>query len=193
MNFSAKILRWIDILFQPLCYYCAWYIAVVLSAHNKPWQATGFASIIAIAQIAQQMFKKNNKNGLLAAFFLALTGIAVDSIYVTTGIINLNANPFSPYFAAPWLMAIWFNFAIIFFSIGHFFDGKPVLLGLLSLIGFPLAYYAGAMMGAIHFNNPIFSMLIVGITWLIVLPEYTWLSKKVFKGLACEWEIKSKN
>jgi hypothetical protein len=94
----------------------------------------------------------------------------LDTIFMHAGIIRFSSNPFSPYFTAPWMIALWISFAILLYSVLSNLLSRYLLMGLLAFAGFPIAYASGVKMGAAFFPNGYLSCVIIGIAWAICLP-----------------------
>jgi hypothetical protein len=169
-------------LFHFLMYYIAWFTGIELAAHGAGLSAFLFIMLISLLQIGWQ-FKICKKTHGLFYFILILTliGSLLDTVFIQIGIIRFSSNLFSPYLTAPWMIAIWISFAILLYSVLNNLLTRYFLMGVLALAGFPIAYAAGAKMGAALFPYGYVSCIIVGVTWGIFLPTclyfYNWIIK----------------
>lgn len=160
-----------DYIFHLTANYFAWFCGILLAARQKCW--TAFFLIIAVSalQILWQLKIRNDSKYLFRiVFLLTLIGPIVDTLFLHFKIVYFNANPFYPYYSSPWMIAIWFNFSILFFSLVRNLFRCYSLIGILSLIAFPLSYFAGAKLGAASFPLGSRYCIVIGIVWAFLLP-----------------------
>lgn len=163
--------HWINYLFHGIAYYIVWFTCMFSAAQNKAWIGIVVGLPIICLQILWQYFiAKNTKNLLQLLAYITLAGVIIDSAIVSSGLVVYSDNIFAPYISPPWIMVIWAQFALIAQALLDRLASRYVLLSMLCLIGFPLAYFAGARIGAATLAHEWFSALLIGIIWAIVLP-----------------------
>lgn len=100
------------------------------------------------------------------ALLLAIAGCALDSVWISLGMIAFNSEAPFPL----WMLALWLMFATVWSqlsSISTLSRGKMVLL---ATLGGPIAYVIGEHLGSITFLMPtylVFSGMLVG--WLVLM------------------------
>ena len=84
-----------------------------------------------------------------------------------------------------WMVALWINLAAtINFSLS-WLKTRYVVASLLGAIAGPLAYSAGAMIGAITINS-IDALIIISIMWAVAMPLLFWISTLITYGKKVE-------
>lgn len=167
-------------LFHFIAYYVAWFSCINLAAHNYAWLSSLVVIVFVILQIYWQYKIQHNTSGLwcligLVVFFSTI----IDSILIYKGIIIYAANPFAPYATSPWMITIWISFTVILYSTLYKLFNNFTLLGLLSFVGFALAYAIGVKMGAAFFPYGYKTSFFIGAIWLILFPFVVFFYKKI--------------
>ena len=158
-------------IFQAVAYYLAWFVSIFCAAHNNNVAAVIAVAVIIVLQVVWQFYRKDTQYLFAFVLGLALIGSGVDTGFVYLRIIHFNANPFVA-IAPPWMMTLWACFAIVAFSLLKKYMRHYVVLGVLSLIAFPLAYYFGAKLGAATLPLGQNKIIYVGIVWAFLFPIY---------------------
>lgn len=160
-----------DYILQITVYYFTWIGGILLAARGKCWASFFLIVGISILQIFWQLkIKKDTKGLFILIILLTVTGTIVDTLFLYFKLLHFSANPFNPYFSPPWMITIWFNFSILLFSLARNLFHRYCLMGLLSLIAFPLSYLAGAKLGAASFSLSEMHSIVIGIVWGFLLP-----------------------
>ncbi|KTD40535.1 DUF2878 domain-containing protein [Legionella parisiensis] len=168
-------------LIHTTAYYVAWFACITLAARGYAW----ISSLIAVACVVLQLYWQHQTGRTLQGLSLLLAVIVsistlIDSILVYKGIVIYAANPFSPYFTSPWMITIWISFTVVLYAtLSNLFD-HLFLLGLLSFVGFTLAFRIGEHLGAAFFpygSNT--TSLFIGIVWAVVLPFCVYCYQKI--------------
>jgi hypothetical protein len=86
------------------------------------------------------------------ALSMALAGTALDTLYNCTGLIQYNGTyPGLSFLAPVWITSLWAGLAVTLDHSLKMLIGRPIWTFLIGAVFGPLAYQAGAKMGAIHF------------------------------------------
>ena len=158
-------------LINSIAYYVAWIIGIKLAANNYPWLSTCIVIIIAMLQIYWRYNANLTTNGLWHLLgSLLLISTLTDTALVYCGFIVYAANPFSPYFTAPWMVSIWINFVIILYIALYRLFNHLIILSILSFLGFFITYNVGKTMGAVFFPYGYTTCFLVSAIWMILLP-----------------------
>lgn len=173
------LLRRLQFPFHYIAYYVAWLLGVSMPAHQEGgWAVVVVLGITAI-QLAWQVWIDKRVHGLLrmVAVFTVI-GSIVDSVVMNMGLIVFRDNPWAPFCSPPWMIALWINFAVVYYAVMHILWGRYLYLGLMSALAFPLVYLAGERLGAVTFPLGDESALIYGALWLVLMPLCDYWSRK---------------
>lgn len=159
-------------LIHTTAYYIAWFACITLAAKGYSWISPLIVVVCVLLQLYWQYRTKRPLEGLwLLSALLVSTGILVDSILVYNGVIIYTANPLSPYFTSPWMMSLWISFTVVLYATLSSLFTHLVLLGLLSWVGFALAFRIGESLGAAYFPyGSTTTCFFIGLIWSILLP-----------------------
>lgn len=161
----------ISYLIQISAYYCVWFSCTWFAAGDKAFIGMLISTILILIQLLWHINHNKNCYGLwLLIAILTLVGPLTDSLFMWCHYIIFMSNSFKPYFAPTWIIAIWFSFAILFCSTMSYLLDHYLLLGILSFLGFSIAYALGAKMGAAILPLGYVTCLWIGLTWSLLLP-----------------------
>ena len=167
-------------LFHSITYYVAWFSCISLAFHGYAWLNSFIVIFCVLLQIYWQYKIQHNTHGLWCLLGLVVfISTLVDSLLIFNGIIIYAANPFAPYVTSPWMITIWISFTVVLFATLNKLFNHLILLGLLSLLGFALAYTIGAKMGAAFFPYGYKTCFFIGAIWMIMLPFVVGCYKKI--------------
>ena len=96
-------------------------------------------------------------------------GFGIDSILQFSGVIIYQSHPW-PWFAPPWIFALWLNFSVVCFAMQDFLLKYHRYMSICAAFGFPIAYLGGIQFGVAQFSAPILGPLILSGIWAIVFP-----------------------
>lgn len=167
----------IHFLFHYICYYAAWVLGVEYVANGKGLLAAGVVLAITAVQIAWQYLVQKRTSGLLLLVLIfTLAGFAVDSIFLYSGVIVFNANPWTHAWSPPWMISLWISFAVSYYAVMDRLWGHYWLIGFMSLFAFPAVYYAGIRLGVATLPKGMLSLSFYGIAWCVLMPlcDYTY-------------------
>lgn len=100
---------------------------------------------------------------------LGAAGTAVDSLLAGLGVFTLRGAAV-PWLAPPWITALWCQFATVVPALAALAP-RPAVAALLGAVGGPLAYAAGARLGAASLHPTAWvSLLAIGAVWAVALP-----------------------
>ncbi len=157
--------------FDLVAYYSVWFACVLGAAHGHAW--SGLLISIAITALQTYVHTQTQAAPLLWRFIGLMTvcGFIVDSLAVQLNWIALAANPLAFHCSAPWMVGLWLNFSFILYAYlrQHFLNYR--LFAVLSLLGFPVAYYAGTALGAATLPHGLPGLLAIGVSWSFICPS----------------------
>jgi len=98
-------------------------------------------------------------------------GAVFDSALAALGLIQFPTGTNAAWLAPPWMAVLWMVFATTLNVSLRWLKGRRLLSAVLGAAAGPLAYYAGARLGAARFPDPMAgALLAVAVIWAIALP-----------------------
>lgn len=156
-------------------YYLSWVACVYFASREAAW--TG-PLVTLFSLLIQALWEKVNglslSRPLLFTLCFGLLGAAADTLWLWAGFILYKANPWAPYAAAPWIIALWLSFSFYLIVVYEKTFTYYKTFGFLALTGVPIAYWLGVKMGAALPLNAYF-YLILGCFWAVALPLFLWI------------------
>jgi len=144
-----------------------WFSCVLMAA--KGLSETGI--IITLLLVGIQLFLAENRlNLLILIFIITLIGGAWDSVLTSSNILVFNTGMIVNYLAPGWIIAMWLIFATTLNVSFRWLFGRYWLAMLLGAICGPLAYQAGAALGAVVIPDNLQANLIMAAGWSLLMP-----------------------
>ncbi len=145
-----------------------WLVCILAAAYN--YTVVSVLSSVTIIGLHLSMLsdiKQEVKLILTSAFI----GFIVDSLNITFHIfqpIQSQTLPLAPL----WLVSLWMLFAICLRHSLSWLVEKQWLSAFFGAVCAPLAYYAGAQLGAIEFTHDdlLLSLIAIGLEWALITP-----------------------
>lgn len=149
-----------------LLYQAGWCATVFGAAWGHPWIGTGIALLLMAVHFSLAHPRRSEWTLLLVT---GAAGLLVDSLQVITGLLHFPTGSIVPWLCPPWVVVMWMQFGTTFhFSLRWLFD-RPRLAALAAAVGGPLAYAAGARIGAVELGEPrALTLLVMGGLWFVV-------------------------
>lgn len=154
---------------QFIAYQATWFITLLLAAHGQG----GLGCLCALLITAGQLACAPDYRGRLATYqamaWITLGGCGIDTLLVQWNYLHFTDAPY-PGLTAPFMVGLWVSFA---FSVCYFLGPYLRRYGLMTLLcalGFPLAYAAGAHLGAATLPQGIASLIAIGLGHAVMLP-----------------------
>ena len=173
-----------NIVLNIILFQLGWFACVLSAASNQPL----IGAVVAVAIISIHLFiSQQYKEELRIITIAMLIGLVWDSLIVAMGWISYQSGMLVSFMAPYWIVLMWALFATTLNFSMSWLKANLLLAALFGAIAGPLAYYAGAKLGAVEFNNVINSLIALSIGWAIFTP----LLLKIAKGqLPSEMAIK---
>ncbi len=150
-------------------YYLVFVSTLFLAKNNLPYWCLVISIIISLVQLLLLKKDLNNFNLIKYLILFSSVGYSVDCLLSFSQQITFYSNPWQP-LAAPWILALWFNFSVLCLGIKSILINLKKYLFIIAALGFPLSYYSGASVGIATFNNGIYSIMVQGVLWAIIFP-----------------------
>ena len=148
-------------------YQLGWFACVLGAAHGFPW----IGPLAAAAIIAWHLAHAARARPELALVACAvLLGALFDTLLVQAGWVHFSAGALIAGTAPCWMMALWAIFATTLNVSLRSLRTHPVLAMILGALGGPLAYFAGARLGAITFIDARPALGAIALGWAVLTP-----------------------
>lgn len=121
-----------------------------------------------------------------AAVPIVLTGLLGgiwDSLLVNLNLIHYPSGMVFTWMAPYWIIALWMAFATTFNLAFHWLHGRLLPATLFGAVGGPLAWWAGARLGALELVNPIPALTALSLGWMVMMPLLMQLAAR-FDGVS---------
>jgi len=146
-----------------VAFQAGWFACILGAANGMPW----LGPIVVAAFLAAMLVTRRDRG----AFTLRMTGAAgigfiADTVLLRMGILDFGNDAFSPL----WMTALWPNLAATLDSSLGWLSGRYVLAALFGAVGGPLAYYAGARLGALRLDPSPSAFAAIACEWLAAFP-----------------------
>ncbi|MFO1422468.1 MAG: DUF2878 domain-containing protein [Candidatus Competibacteraceae bacterium] len=150
-----------------IAFQIGWFACVLGGARGWPWLGvlvTATAIILHLYQAARP------RTEAMLIGLSGLLGFVADSLLTGMGLLRFPSGQFHPDLAPYWMVAMWMLFATTFNVALGWLKPRLGLAALLGMIAGPLAYYGGAQLGGVSFENPAASLLAVAGVWTLAMP-----------------------
>jgi hypothetical protein len=143
-----------------LGYQAAWFAVVLGAAHDRAAWGTAVALLVTAAHL--WLHRKGFEWRLVG--LCILMGLLIDSTLAITGQVRFAAG--WPEDLAPfWMLSLWAVFATTLNHSLRWLMTRPVAAALAGAVGGPLAYLAGAKLGALTIVAPTTTLTLVALLW----------------------------
>ncbi|EGI77605.1 DUF2878 domain-containing protein [Hylemonella gracilis] len=150
-----------------LIYQTGWLVCVLGAARGWPWAGVVFV-LLALAWHLRQA--EDLRAELRLALIAGLVGALWDTALAATGLVRFTNGVLIDGTAAYWMVALWVLFGMTLnVSLAWL---KEHLLGaaILGAVGGPLAYLAGAKLGALSLPDTNLALPLLALGWALITP-----------------------
>ena len=158
---------------------CAWFAAVLDAAQQRVW--LGCLCILLLMGWHLSLSVQPRREVALIACAL-MVGLVFETVNLHLGFLRATSGQLLPALPACWLVAMWGLLAMTLNVSLRWLKPHWWLASLLGAVAGPLAYVAGAKLGALVLVQPTAALLSLAIGWAVLLPVLVWLSKR-FDGV----------
>ncbi len=158
-------------------YQAGWFACVLGGASHRPW--TGFLIAMILIGVHLTLSLDRSLEARLVVFVTAV-GAVVEIVQIAAGTYRFTAGTVNDALPPPWLLAMWAQFATTFrFSLRGVIT-RPVFAVLFGAVGGPIAFLAGARLGAVILLPPLtHGLLRLSISWAIALAVFSAVGRRV--------------
>jgi len=150
-----------------LIYQTGWLVCVLGAAQGWPWAGTVFA-LLALAWHLHQA--RDARAELSVVVTAALVGALWDSILAASGMVRFANGVLIEGTAAHWMIALWVLFATTLNVSLAWLKRHLTAAAILGALGGPLAYLAGARLGALSLPDSTLTLPLLAIGWALITP-----------------------
>lgn len=125
-------------------------------------------------------FMETSREWRLIGVFL-LAGLIIDGVLIGQGVIRLDPDWVSSTWLLPplWLLCLWVAVGTLFSHALYWARQQPWLFAGAAFVGPPLSYLGGARLTGADLAEPLwFSLLLLGVVWMLVLLGGNYLAAK---------------
>ena len=144
-----------------------WFACVLAAAYALPW--AGIAAAAAIVGWHALRARQPAQELKLVALAV-LVGAVADSALAASGWVSFAPSAAAEGLAPWWILAMWALFATTLNVSLGWLRARLVLAALLGALSGPLAYWAGARLGALELLQPAAALAALAFCWAVVLP-----------------------
>ncbi len=150
-----------------IAYQCAWFACVLGAAAQRPLlgMAVAAAAVLWHLHCAAQPRRE-----LRLIAIAALCGAAFETLLVASGWVRMSPTVLFGSVTPLWMVALWAAFATTLNVSLRALRPHYLLSAVLAAIGAPLAYYAGARMGALQWVHEVPALLVIALGWALLTP-----------------------
>ena len=150
-----------------LLFQIGWFACVLGAAHGFAWAG----ALTAVAIVAWHVARaRDPRSELLLVACAAALGVVFESLLVQSGWIRFGAGVLIEGAATYWMVALWALFATTLNVSLRGLRARGWLAALLGATGGPLAYYAGARLGALEFVATGAGLAAIAAGWAVLTP-----------------------
>lgn len=150
-----------------------WVACVMFAAAGKPSLSLLSVAIVAAIHLARVAVPGKEAFFLICA---GLVGLLWETVVINTGLLEYTGTGDSAWLAPAWIIAMWVLFGTVINHGMSWLKRNWIIATLFGLIGGPLAFYSGSMMGAVKFTDTALALALLGAGWAILLPTLCLIS-----------------
>jgi hypothetical protein len=150
-----------------LAYQCAWFACVIGAAAHRP--AIGLIVVLGVIVLHLCLAAQAGRELRLIGIAV-LAGAAFETLLAASGWVRAESLLPGGRDAPLWMVALWAGFATTLNVSLRSLRRRYLITAALAAVGAPLAYLAGARLGALHWVNEAPALLIVALGWGLLLP-----------------------
>jgi hypothetical protein len=169
----SHVVRFTDVLINFVLFQSAWLLCVIAGAQDQPLLAllaVGTAVGVHLVRAPRPLPE------LLLILLTAWFGALWDGALAGFGWLHYPSGAFMTWLAPHWLIGLWVLFATLLNVSLRWLRNRYALAAGLGAIGGPLAFLAGAQLGAVSFPDPVIAFPAIAVGWIFATPFLVWLA-----------------
>jgi apolipoprotein D and lipocalin family protein len=145
-----------------VAYQAVWFACVAGAAHDLPWVGA-LAAALALGMHFALVDRWQLDLQLIGV--AVLIGFVLDSTLAATGLLEFTSGVWVHGLTTYWMLCLWIAFATTLRHSLRWLVNRPLLAAAAGALGGPLAYYAGASLGALRLPALISALPAIGALW----------------------------
>ena len=150
-----------------IAYQCAWFACVLSAAAQRPLIGVIVVVIIVLWHLWSA---REPRRELRLVTIAALCGAAFETLLVASGWVHMEPTVLLGRITPLWMVALWAAFATTLNVSLRALRPHYLWSALLAAAGAPLAYFAGARLGALQWVNEVPALLVIALGWALLTP-----------------------
>jgi hypothetical protein len=168
-----------NVIINFVAFQIGWFACVLGGAHQLPWVGV----VIVAGVLAYHLAQAHRPTAELSLIVLAaIVGGTWDSLLVAAGLLAYPSGTLIAGTAPYWIVAMWMLFATTLNVSLRWLKGRYVLAALLGGIAGPLAYFGGAKLGGVQFQDMTLGLGALAVGWAVFMPLLMAVSNR-FDGI----------
>ncbi len=154
-------------LFNFVAYQLAWFAVILGAAHGHAWAGTAVALLVTIAHL----WMRRDALDLKLIGVAAVMGLVLDSALAATAQVRFESAgdlPIAPF----WMLALWMAFATTLNHSLRWLMRRPVVAAIGGAVFGPMAYLAGAKLGALTLPSPAIALPLLAASWMVAMSVF---------------------
>lgn len=153
-------------LYNIAAYQVAWFACVLTAAAGIPWVGATLTLVLVAVHVARAS-RPSVEIELIAV--AAMAGLLVDSAMTSGGYLRFSSGIWAQGWAPYWMVALWGAFATTLNHSLCWLTRRPVSAALFGAVGGPIAYWAGAELGAVDMPVPQRALAAIAAAWAVAM------------------------
>ena len=151
-----------------VAFQAGWFACVAGAAHGLPW----LGPLLALPVIGWHLANADRPVAELRFLLIAtIFGALFDQLLLLMELVSFAPTPgWLPALLPPWMAALWLMFNTTPAISLRWLRGRFAAAALLGLAGGPLAYMAGAGLGALSLHDAPIALTAIGLGWAVIMP-----------------------
>ena len=155
-----------------------WFALVLSAAAGLPW--LGIAVFAALLVLHLGVFADAREGHFLIV--IGVLGWLWESLVHSLGLLSFPDYPAAALAAPWWMLALWLNFGTVIRHSLAWLGEHCWLACVFGALGGPLAFYAGAKLGAVSFVSPLWTSAVLAVGWAVLCPLVFRISARIGTG-----------
>ena len=152
-----------------------WFACVAGAAHGWPWAGTAATAAIVAWHTARAASPAQELKLMAVA---VLIGALWDSALTSLGWLAFASGTLVDGAAPHWILAMWALLATTLNVSLNWLKNRWLVSALLGAVCGPLAYWAGARLGAVVLVDPLHALIALSIGWAVMMPMLLMLASR---------------
>ena len=141
-----------------------WFACVLGAAHGRPWLGP---FVVTVLLALHWKWSDRRRDDLVLMLAAGAFGLTIDSAQAAVGWLRFEGS-LLPWLSPPWIVALWIHLGTTRNGLLGLLASRLALAPLVGGVGGPIAYLAGARLGAAELLGP--AVVSIAAVWAVFLP-----------------------